>query len=98
MTTELIITIIVAIFGSTGFWTWLQNRQRRKSAETRLLLGIAYSKIINQCDRHIEAQEVSAQELKELTDYLYQPYHDMGGNGTVDSMMAQVRALPIRKD
>ena len=98
MTPELIVTIVVAIFGSTGFWAWLGNRQRRKSAETMLLLGIAYSKIIDQCERHISNAEVSAQELKELTDYLYTPYHDMGGNGTVDSMMAQVRALPIRKD
>lgn len=98
MSAQLITTIVLAIFGSTGFWSWLTNRQKSKSAEAKLLTGIAYSKIVDQCERHIARGEITTREFNELEHYLYEPYHAMGGNGTVDKLMAQVRALDTRVD
>lgn len=98
MNTEFLIAIIVAVFGSTGFWSWLSNRQRNKSNESKLLVGIAYSKIIDICERHIANGYITTRELHELEHYLYQPYHNMGYNGTVETLMEQVRELPIRTE
>ena len=48
---DIIVTLAVAVFGSTGFWTWIQSRNRKRSAEDRLLLGLAYDKIIWNCNK-----------------------------------------------
>lgn len=95
---DIIVTLIVAIFGSTGFWTWVQTRNKKKSAETRLLLGLAYSEIINRADACISRGWVEVDEYNELDRYLYRPYAEMGGNGTAQKLMNEVRNLPTRKE
>lgn len=97
MNTEItiaIIGIIGAIFGGQGFWTWLMNRRNGKSNEARLLMGIAYSKIIDQCNKYIKRGWIDADEYHELHHYLYKPYKDMGGNGTAERLMGIVKGLP----
>ena len=94
MNTEILITIVVAIFGSTGFWTWLLSRDKKKSAEGKLLLGLAYAEIIRRCELYIERGYIGADEYNELHRYLYEPYKELGGDGTAEKMMAAVKALP----
>ena len=94
-TTAFIIAIIAAVFGSTGFWSWLTTRNRKKSAETRLLMGIAYSKIIDRCNEYLQRGYVDTDEFHELEHYLYQPYADMGGNGTAEKLFLDVSKLPV---
>ena len=97
-TAEIIIAIVVAIFGSTGFWSWLQNRGRKKSAETRLLMGIAYSKIIDRCTEYINRGYVNTDEYHELEHYLFQPYKEMGGNGTAEKLFNDVSKLTVKEE
>ena len=92
------IGVIAAVFGGQGFWTWLGNRNRKKSSESKLLLGIAYSKIIQLCEYHIENGYVTSDEYHELEHYLYEPYKEMGGNGTAEAMMNEVTKLPKKKE
>ena len=102
---DLATKIILAVISSTGFWTVLcafaqsliQKRKKKKSAETRLLLGLAYSEIINRAEAYIHRGYIGTDEYKELAHYLYEPYRDMGGDGTAERLMAQVRALPTEK-
>lgn len=94
---EIVITIVVAVFGSTGFWQFVQNRKRKKSDESKLLMGIAYSKIVQQCEKCIARGYVTTDEYHELFHYLYEPYHNMGGNGTAERLMNQVSQLPTSK-
>lgn len=99
MNTELIVAIIgivAAIFGGQGFWTWLINRNNGKSNEAKLLMGIAYSKIIQQCDIYIKRGFITSDEYHELYHYLYKPYKDMGGNGTAERQMGIVKGLPAK--
>ena len=98
MNIEVILAIIAAIFGSTGFWSWLQNRGRKKSAETRLLMGIAYSKIIDRCTEYINRGYVNTDEYHELEHYLFQPYKEMGGNGTAEKLFNDVSKLKLKDD
>lgn len=97
MQTEIIaaiIGIIAAVFGGQGFWTWLISKKSGKTNEARLLMGIAYSKIIQQCNFYIRRGWIDADEYHELYHYLYQPYKDMGGNGTAERLMGIVKGLP----
>lgn len=92
-----IITLIVAVFGSTGFWTLVSNLSKVKNAEKRLIMGIAYDKIIYQCEKHIQNGYIPTEEFNELNKYLFDPYKKMGGNGTAAKLMTEVTNLPSKK-
>ena len=98
MRLDIIITLAVAVFGSTGFWSWVQARGKKKSAEARLLMGIAYSEIIRRCEHYIKRGYVSSDEYNELNRYLFEPYHEMGGDGTAEKLIDEVRGLPTAKE
>lgn len=94
---DIIVTLAVAVFGSTGFWTWLINRNKQKTAESRLMMGLAYSEIVRRCEHCIARGYVDIDEYNELNRYLFEPYKEMGGNGTAQKLMDEVRCLPTRK-
>ena len=98
MRIDIIITLAVAVFGSTGFWSWIASRGKRKSAEARLIMGLAYSEIIRRSEDYISRGYVEATEFDELDRYLFQPYTEMGGNGTAQKLMDEVRKLPTRRE
>ena len=93
-----IIEVALSVFCCTGFWTWLTTRSHKKSAETRLLLGIAYAKIIAVCEKYIEQGWIPSGEYNELNRYLFEPYENSGGDGTAKKLMGEVRKLPIKKE
>ena len=97
--TEIITAIVVASLGSTGLWTVIQtavqSRQRKKSNDSKLMMGIGYSKIIDLCEKHIANGYITTSEYHELEHYLYEPYRAMGGNGTVERLFKQVCELDI---
>lgn len=96
-----IITIVVAVFASSGFWLFIQTvwttRKKKQSAEDRLLMGIGFSKITDIGLKYIERGWVTKDEYHDLNKYLYEPYRDMGGNGTAERIMEQVRKLPFKE-
>lgn len=94
--TGYIITLIVAIFGSTGFWSWLSGRRTKKDGATRLILGLAYQQIIRSAEHYIKRGFIDADEYNELNRYLFEPYTAMGGNGTAQKLMEEVKHLPTR--
>ena len=95
---DIIVTLAVAVFGSTGFWTWLMNRNKKKTAEARLIMGLAYSEIIKRSEHYIKRGYIETEEYNELNKYLYQPYKEMGGNGTAEKLMKEVQQLPTSKE
>lgn len=94
-----VVGIVAAIFASSGFWQYVifkaQQKDRQKSAEARLLMGIAYSKICDLSAKYIERGSISKDEYSDLKKYLYDPYREMGGNGTCERLMKEVDKLPI---
>lgn len=98
MSYEMLLPIILAVFGSTGFWSFVQAKLKDKSNEGRLLMGIAYAKIVQTAQAYIDRGYVSPEEYHELHHYLYEPYKAMGGNGTAAKLMDEVGKLPIKKE
>ena len=101
-----IMTLLIAIFASTGFWSLVtaafQNSAKRKSeaasedrAERALLLGLAHDRLYALCYHYLERGEITAEEYDNLL-YIYRPYHEAGGNGTGDRLMAEIESLPIK--
>lgn len=95
---ELIITLVGAIFASGGFWELLRYFLTKRSASSKLLMGIAYREIVELAEKYIAKGRLTTDEYHELKHYLVEPYKARGGNGTVDKLMLQVDALPIREE
>ena len=97
-TQTVILTIIGAVFASQGFWTWLQTRNSKRSAKTKLIMGLGYAEICRRAAIYLAQGEITRDEYQDFVKYLYKPYRDMGGNGTADRLMREVEKLPIQKE
>lgn len=94
-TLELIITVVVAVLGSNGLWTWIQSRSTAKSARDRMILGLGHAEIFRVAEKYIHRNGITLSELDDLEKYLYKPYADMGGNGTAAAIVQKCKELPI---
>ena len=95
---EIIITVVCSVIASSGFWTFVSKRRDNNNAETKMLLGLGHIKIIEICERYIERGYIRQDEYDSLYNYLYLPYKELGGNGTAERMVNEVKKLPIRKE
>lgn len=93
--------IILAIFASTGFWafvtTMIQRHDTSKNARDKIILGLAHDRICELAKEYILEGEVSQSDYESLHDYLYAPYKELGGNGTAEKLMNEVKGLPTKK-
>lgn len=98
---DLITTIIVAVFASSGFWAFilaLVNKiLDKKNAKTQMLLGLGHDRIKFLCERYIAQKYVTTDDFEDLEKYLYTPYRKMGGNGTAEKLFNEVSKLEVRK-
>lgn len=96
--------ITLAIIGSgalsaaiSGIFALVQKVLDRKSSQTRLSNAIARDRIKQICRKKITAGYITFDELEDLTA-MHKAYHDNGGNGFCDDLMAAVKKLPIKED
>lgn len=98
--TAVVVTLIAAIFGCSGFWSFVQMRivkhDKTKTASDRGMIALLHNEIYPLCEEYIMRGSVSFDEFDNLT-YLYEPYVGLGGNGTGKSMYKRVEALPRTK-
>lgn len=97
---EMLTTLAVSIFASTGFWTFLnnvyQNRKSKKSIERAALLGLLHENLMKNCDFYVTQGHITVQEYEDLEHYIYKPYRDLGGNGTGERAWQEVNKLPLK--
>lgn len=93
---QLVLTSVATVVASSGFWAWMMKRFSSKDAITRLLLGLAYDKIVTVGMTYIDRGWISKDEYEDFRNYLYQPYKDAGGNGVAERIMLDVSRLPLR--
>ena len=99
-TGEFILAVAGIVFASTGFWTFLinviQNKTKKNDALTQIVLGLAHEKIIELCLNYIKRGSITDDEYNDLVKYLYKPHVALGGDGTAEKLMDEVKKLPIR--
>ena len=88
---------LFGIVASSGFWAFVMKRTDKKSAQNRLLVGLAHDRILHLGNIYIERKSITMDEYENLHDYLYLPYKEMGGNGSAEKVMTEVKKLPVRK-
>lgn len=92
---QLLIAIVGSILASSGLWALILNFANKRDAKTRMLVGLGHDRVMFLAMHYIERGYITKDEYENLHDYLYKPYHDLGGNGSADRVMAEVDRLPI---
>ncbi len=95
---QTLITVLTTVLASNGFWTLLQYRREGRDKTGKLLRGIAHDRIISLGEKALSRGQITSDEYENLYDYLYLPYKALGGNGSAERIVEQVKQLPIRKD
>lgn len=87
-----IISLVSVIFGAGGFWAYLQSRNKQRSLETKILLGLGHDRIIYLATKYLDRGDwITHDEYENLYNYLYDPYHSAGGNGVAERAMSEVK-------
>lgn len=105
--TQVAVPVIVALLTSTALWGVVSKvilkrmelaakRSKADEAERKLLVGLAHDRIIHLGMVYIDLGYITQDEYENLQVYLYEPYAEMGGNGSAKRVMEEVRKLPIR--
>lgn len=90
---ENFVLIAIAVFGSSGFWAYVQHRRERLDGKSMLLLGLAHDRIIHVGMDYIERGWITKDEYEDFFKYLYEPYAKVGGNGLAEKVKDGVVAL-----
>ena len=90
-----ILTSASAVFASSGFWAFLQASKTKQDSSTKLLMGLAYDKILYLASSYIKRGWISKSEYEDIYQYLVNPYLAQGGNGIVERIMKKVDSLPM---
>lgn len=93
-----LITILVTLLASSGFWAFVTMILEKKSARSKMLLGLGHDRIMYLGMKYIEKGEITQSEYENLRKYLYEPYKKMGGNGTAERLMEEVNKLKMVQD
>ena len=101
-TAELIIALAGIVFGATGFWTFLwqaiNKRSQKHDSVTKLILGLGHEKILELSFKYIKRGYITEDEYGDLMKYLYEPYIELGGDGTVEKIVeGEIKKLPIKR-
>lgn len=90
------VAVITAVLASTGFWAYIQTRYHAQRSTDKLIMGLAYDKIMTLGMSYIERGWISKDEFEDFRKYLFEPYQELGGNGVAERIMQEVARLPLR--
>ena len=92
---ELVVTVVTAVFASSGFWALIDRQKNRSNLSKKLLIGLAHDRIVFLSLKYIQRGCITQEEHENLSVFLYSPYVQMGGNGSAQRLMDEVNRLPI---
>ncbi len=96
---EVIAPIVIAIFANSGLWMIIQKLMEKKDAKSKILVGLAHDMIIEKSNQYLTRGDwITDDEYTYLVEYLHNPYIELGGNGSaekaVDDVKAKLRIVP----
>lgn len=104
---QVLMTIIVAIFGATGFWTfvtevWKHKQQKKKKQvdpeDIQLMkagmLAMLHDSLFKSCRFYLSKGKIDEDGYANLST-LYATYHGLGGNGTGTELYNRASKLKI---
>ena len=104
MSTDSIVTLLVAVFASTGFWSLVQyiiglvkDKKSGDSSEKKLLVALSHDRIVYLSKNALKDGYISQDDYDNLAQ-ITQPYFEAGGNHLARKYWDEVQKLPIKDD
>lgn len=76
--------------------SWKDDQTTLSQKQSEMLLGLAHDRIVYLGSQYIERGSITMQELDDFDKYLYEPYTELGGNGTGKMIWERVNDLPVK--
>jgi len=95
---EPLIIFISALVASSGFWLYVMKKTEGRDLVRRLVLGLAHDRLMFLSMLYIDKGRISKDEYENLCMFLYEPYKELLGNGTISRLMTEVDKLPITQE
>lgn len=98
--------LIGACGGSiTSLITYFVSRHDKKKEEkdgkladiADAVIGMDHDRITYLGQRYIDRGYITQQEYENIVDYLYKPYKKLGGNGTAEKVIEEIKKLPLKE-
>ena len=74
----------------------VQRYMERKSDYAMMMRGLGHDRICYLGECYIKRGCITRDEYENLVDYLYIPYKRLGGNGTAEKVIKEVKQLPLK--
>ena len=94
---SLIVTIIVAIFASSGFWDWLKTRRKKMTPYEQVTMAIGREKLNKLSKKYIKKEYIPEDEFESFKE-LGEAYLEAGGNTMVKELYLDAMKLPKKWD
>lgn len=75
---------------------YIESSKAQQALIVEGMLGLLRYRIIRECQKALEDKSVTDDRL-EVINTLYSPYAKLGGNGTTEKYVKDVKRLPITK-
>jgi hypothetical protein len=92
---QMVITALTAVAASSGFWLYINPKRDNRELSRRLLIGLAHDRIVCLSMTYIERGFITRDEYENLRMFLYEPYLELGANGSAQRLMKEVDNLPL---
>ena len=76
--------------------SWKNEQTALSQKQSEMLLGLAHDRIVYLGSKYIARGSITMQELDDFSKYLYEPYADLGVNGTGKAIWERVNDLPVK--
>lgn len=97
---EILITLVCAVFASTGFWAFLTARlakmDKHKDAVSNALVALLRDRIVHLYQDYTEKGFCTVTERENVND-IYTAYHDLGGNDIATDLFDKIMKMPTAK-
>ena len=96
---KILLAIVGSVLASSGFWTYIIKKDDKNILFTQMLIGLGHDRIVNLGMKYLERGAwITQDEYENLYEYLYKPYSKLGGNGSAERIIDEVKkALKIVK-
>lgn len=89
---QIILTIIGSVMASSGFWAYMTKKSDKTTCSTQMLLGLGHDRIVSLGIKYLERGDwITQDEYENLYEYLYKPYLKLGGNGSAERIIEEVK-------
>ena len=93
---QMIVAVISSVLASSGLWAYISKRADKKDIKNLMLIGLAHDRIISLGMVYLERGDwITHDEFENLYTYLYKPYGELGGNGSAEKIIIEVKKLRL---